>query len=153
MGHISKEVHSVNNLLNKSHFLAQLITVKPSLLDKDYSKHEKKGDFQIMLHHIEGRIQTCSEALVIRTLPNSDTKTRKNYNNTNWPYLSIEAAKYIRDSGVKNLFDRLKKFNCILDLYDPWANSEDIKKVYNVDPVNTLKKNTYDGLLITVAHD
>ena len=34
----------------------------------------------------------------------------------------------IRNSGVKNLFDRLKKFNCILDLYDPWTNVNDVKK-------------------------
>jgi UDP-N-acetyl-D-glucosamine/UDP-N-acetyl-D-galactosamine dehydrogenase len=59
----------------------------------------------------------------------------------------------IRNSGVKNLFDNLKKFNCILDLYDPWANKEDIKKIYNINPISSLAKNTYDGLLITVAHD
>ena len=59
----------------------------------------------------------------------------------------------IRNSGVKILFDSLKKFNCILDIYDPWANSDDIKTVYNIDPIQTLTENTYDGLLITVAHD
>ncbi len=59
----------------------------------------------------------------------------------------------IRNSGVKNLFDSLKKSNCALDLYDPWANKEDIKKIYDINPISTLKENTYDGLLITVAHD
>ena len=59
----------------------------------------------------------------------------------------------IRNSGVKNLFDSLKKFNCILDLYDPWANKEDIKEIYNINLISTLTKNTYDGLLIAVAHD
>ena len=59
----------------------------------------------------------------------------------------------IRNSGVKILFDSLKKFNCILDLYDPWADSKEIKKVYDIDPIQTLKENTYDGILIAVAHD
>ena len=59
----------------------------------------------------------------------------------------------IRNSGVKNLFDSLKKSNCVLDLYDPWANKEDIKKIYEINPISILKENTYDGLLITVAHD
>ncbi len=59
----------------------------------------------------------------------------------------------IRNSGVKILFDSLKKYNCILDLYDPWANSNDIKTVYDIYPIRTLKENTYDGLLISVAHD
>ena len=58
-----------------------------------------------------------------------------------------------RNSGVKNLFDSLKKFNCNIDLYDPWTNSEDIKKIYNVELIKTLTKNTYDGILIAVAHD
>ena len=59
----------------------------------------------------------------------------------------------IRNSGVKILFDSLKKFNCILDLYDPWANSDDIKKLYDIDPIQTLTENTYDSILIAVAHD
>ena len=59
----------------------------------------------------------------------------------------------IRNSGVKNLFDSLKKLDCTLDLYDPWANKEDIKKIYNISPIDNLTENTYDGLLITVAHD
>ena len=59
----------------------------------------------------------------------------------------------IRNSGVKILFDSLKKFNCIIDLYDPWANEDDIKKVYDINPIQTLTKNTYDGLLIAVGHD
>ena len=59
----------------------------------------------------------------------------------------------IRNSGVKNLFDSLKKLDCTLDLYDPWANKEDIKKIYNISPIDNLTENTYDGILITVAHD
>ena len=59
----------------------------------------------------------------------------------------------IRNSGVKILFDSLKKFNCSIDLYDPWANEDDIKKVYDINPIQTLTNNTYDGLLIAVAHD
>ena len=59
----------------------------------------------------------------------------------------------IRNSGVKILFDSLKKLNCIIDLYDPWVNDDDIKRVYDINPIQTLTKNTYDGLLIAVAHD
>ena len=59
----------------------------------------------------------------------------------------------IRNSGVKNLFDTLKKSNCVLDLYDPWANKDDIKKIYDINPIRTLTTNTYEGILIAVAHD
>ena len=59
----------------------------------------------------------------------------------------------IRNSGVKNLFESLKKLNCIIDLYDPWTNNTDIKKEFRLNSINILKKNTYDGLIIAVAHD
>ena len=59
----------------------------------------------------------------------------------------------IRNSGVKNLFESLKKLNCIIDLYDPWTKNKDIKKVIKINSIKILKKNTYDGLIIAVAHD
>ena len=58
----------------------------------------------------------------------------------------------IRNSGVKIVVEELKKNNCCLDLYDPWANPGEIKKLYGVAPKTTLYNNTYDGVIITVAH-
>jgi len=59
----------------------------------------------------------------------------------------------IRNSGIKNVIESLKNFDCDLDLYDPWVNKEDIKKEYDVYPNSTLNKDTYDGIIIAVAHD
>ena len=59
----------------------------------------------------------------------------------------------IRNSGVKNLFDTLRNFNCNLDIYDPWANRQDVKKIFNLYPIKALGKSTYDGIVIAVAHD
>ena len=59
----------------------------------------------------------------------------------------------IRNSGIKNVIESLKNFNCNLDLYDPWADKEDIKKTYDIYPNSTLKENNYDGVIIAVAHD
>ncbi len=59
----------------------------------------------------------------------------------------------IRNSGVKSVIDSLKKYNCNLDLYDPWVDREDIKKTYDIYPNSSLKKNNYDGIIISVAHD
>jgi kynurenine formamidase len=44
-----------------------------------------------------------SEALIIRTLPNLETKKSKNYSKTNPPYLSEEAAIFIREIGIQHL--------------------------------------------------
>ena len=47
----------------------------------------------------------------------------------------------------------LKKKNCILDLYDPYAISDEIKNIYKIKPITTLKPNRYDGVIISVAHN
>ena len=59
----------------------------------------------------------------------------------------------IRNSGVKSVIDTLKKNNCNLDLYDPWADSEEIKKIYGIVPKSKLSHNLYDGIVIAVAHE
>ena len=59
----------------------------------------------------------------------------------------------IRNSGVKSVIDVLKKNNCNLDLYDPWADSEEIKKIYGIVPKSKLSDNLYDGIVIAVAHE
>jgi UDP-N-acetyl-D-galactosamine dehydrogenase len=33
----------------------------------------------------------------------------------------------IRNSGIKNVIKKLQAFNCNLDIYDPWANKDEIK--------------------------
>ena len=59
----------------------------------------------------------------------------------------------IRNSGIQNVIKGLKKFKFNLDLLDPWADKEEIKKTYNVSPVSKLIKNSYDAILIAVAHN
>ena len=43
---------------------------------------------------------------------------------------------------------KLKKLNCKIDLFDPWANNNEIK-AYNIFSNSKLNKNTYDGIIIT----
>lgn len=95
MGHILEEVHSINESLNQFFFIAELITVAP----------EKQGnDFVISKKQLQYALgEKSPEALVIRTLPNTKTKMRKQYSNTNPPYLLEEAAEWIKSIGVKHL--------------------------------------------------
>ena len=59
----------------------------------------------------------------------------------------------IRNSGVVNVINKLKKFDCNLDLYDPWAASEEIESFYGIKPIEDLLPNIYDAILVVVAHD
>jgi kynurenine formamidase len=95
VGHISREFYSINQTLKTFFFFAKLISVEP----------ETKGEDKVISEAIlRDKIQpNTTEALIIRTLPNFREKQTKKYSHTNWPYLSEEAAVYLRNSGVKHL--------------------------------------------------
>ena len=59
----------------------------------------------------------------------------------------------IRNSGVNNIIKKLKKYNCNLNLYDPWAEKVEIMKLYNIKLNEKLNSNNYDAVVIAVAHD
>ncbi|PRP68422.1 cyclase family protein [Nonlabens agnitus] len=92
IGHITEEFHSVNNALEKSFFTAQLITVTPENRD---------GDQVIRAAMFEDLDKV--DAVIIRTLPNTDDKKSKNYSNTNPPYLMEEVMLRFRESGIQHV--------------------------------------------------
>ncbi|MDY8134817.1 cyclase family protein [Aquimarina sp. 2201CG5-10] len=95
IGHITPEFHSINDALKQFFFLAELLTIQP---------HRQGEDFIIDKKTIKDAITSQnSKALIIRTLPNEKEKLNKQYSHTNWPYLTEEAATYIREIGVEHL--------------------------------------------------
>jgi len=95
LGHITREFYSINQSLKTFFFMAKLISVVP----------ESNGDDLIIgktqvEHALKGK---TAEAIIIRTLPNEEDKKSKKYSNTNPPYLSEEAAIFIRESGIQHL--------------------------------------------------
>ncbi|AOW20503.1 cyclase family protein [Urechidicola croceus] len=96
IGHITKEFHSINDCLKKFFFNAELITVLP--------EKSKSGDKIISKTQLESNLKYNNvKAIIIRTKPNSDAKLSKQYSNSNPPYLSEEAAVFIRKKGIKHL--------------------------------------------------
>lgn len=95
LGHISTEFYSINELLKTFFFKAEVISVNPKV---------KGEDLVITKKQIEDKLQDkTSEAIIIRTLPNTEDKTSKKYSNTNWAYLQEDAAKYISEIGIQHL--------------------------------------------------
>ncbi|GIZ07282.1 cyclase family protein [Flavobacterium sp. UMI-01] len=95
LGHITRDFYSVNQSLKTFFFWAELISVEPESL---------VGDLVITKNQIEKALANKTpEALVIHTLPNLDSKKHTNYSHTNPPYLTEEAAVFIRESGIKHL--------------------------------------------------
>jgi arylformamidase len=95
VGHITKEVHSVNKNLKYFIFLAEVVTVVPESDDKDFFISEKQLKTALK--------NKKRDAIVIRTLPNLKDKKSMKYLNTNPPYLLEEAAIYLREKGIKHL--------------------------------------------------
>jgi kynurenine formamidase len=94
VGHITKEFYSINNCLKKFFFTAEVLTIQPQKSNDDYIITKKQL--------IKG-LHTKPEAVVIRTLPNTDAKFTQKYSQTNPPYLDVEAATYLKEIGVIHL--------------------------------------------------
>jgi len=68
----------------------------------------KRGDEVITKSQLKKAFKDeFEEAVVIRTLPNTDEKLSKNYSNTNPPYFEPEALDFLRQKGVKHLLTDL----------------------------------------------
>lgn len=60
----------------------------------------------------------------------------------------------IRNSKSIDVIQELEKYNLNVDVYDPWADSAEVKREFGVemfDNLADLKKN-YDAIVLTVAH-
>jgi UDP-N-acetyl-D-galactosamine dehydrogenase len=59
----------------------------------------------------------------------------------------------VRNSGVKIIYDELKKKCSYIDLFDPQANDLEIKKIYKKSLLNKINSKFYDVIIVSVAHD
>lgn len=95
VGHITDEIHSVNQNLKQFFVLAEVITVAPENYLKD--KVISKKQLQFALGNKK------REAVILRTIPNTKEKLTRQYSNTNWPYLLEDAVEFLVKKGVKHL--------------------------------------------------
>ncbi len=61
----------------------------------------------------------------------------------------------IRNSRVIDVINELQEFGCDVDVYDPWADKEEVKHEYGLDLIDNeeLKVEEYDAVVLAVAHD
>ena len=93
LGHITKNILSVNKVLKNYFFRALLISLS--------SEEKSNGDRVISIPTLPE--STNVEALIIRTLPNSDSKKSLNYADTNPPFLALDGIKVLNDFHIKHL--------------------------------------------------
>lgn len=59
----------------------------------------------------------------------------------------------IRNSRVIDVVKELKEFGCNVDVYDSWADRNEVLKEYNLNLIENLDLNNYDTVVLAVAHD
>lgn len=92
--HVAAVKRPVGTLLTKYFFSAQLISVAPQQIAEDKI---------ITKNQIEQQLEEAVEALVVRTLPNTEDKLGNDYSNTNFPYFEEEALKFLAEKNIQHL--------------------------------------------------
>lgn len=96
LGHITEEHESLQDTMNQFHFVAYLASVS---LDS-----HKQGDKIITLERLQSACPSqLPEALIIRTLPNTQEKLHTDYSGSNPPYLDHDAMTYLVNQGVRHI--------------------------------------------------
>ena len=58
----------------------------------------------------------------------------------------------LRNTRVVDIVAELRDYNCQVDVYDPWVSPEEAQHEYGITPVAQPKPDTYDSIIVAVAH-
>ena len=101
LGHITEEVHSINQHLKESFFTAKLITLEPTAVINGETIEEDliliPSQFETILREVE------TQALIIRTSPNDESKKHLDYSATNPAYLDVNVNHILNKAKVEHL--------------------------------------------------
>ena len=59
----------------------------------------------------------------------------------------------IRNTKIIDLVDEFSRFNCSIDVYDPWVDKHEAYKEYKIKLIEHPTKGKYDGIVLAVAHN
>jgi UDP-N-acetyl-D-glucosamine/UDP-N-acetyl-D-galactosamine dehydrogenase len=57
-----------------------------------------------------------------------------------------------RNTRVVDIYDELSAYSAVVDVYDPWVDEATVKDHHQIDMTIALENNTYDVIIIAVAH-
>ncbi len=59
----------------------------------------------------------------------------------------------IRNTKIIDIVAELKEYETQVDVYDPWVDQAEAEHEYGITPVQSVEKNTYDAVILAVAHE
>lgn len=123
-GHLNnqeKENITINQCLKTFWFVARVISLEPTMIRENYLQYENYsqlneiaeiGDKVILKKHLEEKLSEIDdtkipyEAIIIRTLPNSndkDDKKTRQYSGQNPPYLEPSIGEFLAHKNINHL--------------------------------------------------
>lgn len=147
-GHLSAdEAATINKSLTNFHFTAEVISVSPEKLPN--------GDLCVTLDQVKRKIKhSQAEALVIRTLPNTDSKKTQQYSGTNPPYLEAALTEHLAKIGLKHLLvdlpslDREADEGKLLAHRAFWGFNQNIRKEATITELIFIDNSIPDDLFL-----
>ena len=142
-GHISKpEKVYLHDCLKTFWFTAQVIEVVP----------EKLGDDLVIgLSHIKSKILTGTESLIIRTLPNENSKKIKQYSGTNPVYFTAEFMEYVVKNKIKHFLtdlpsvDKEEDAGALVAHHIFWDYPKNVRKDCTISELLYIPNNVKEG--------
>jgi UDP-N-acetyl-D-galactosamine dehydrogenase len=58
----------------------------------------------------------------------------------------------VRNTKVIDMIEELQSFNMKVDVYDDWADAEEVKDEYGIELIPTLVQGSYDAIVLAVDH-
>lgn len=83
-------------------------------------------------------------------------KKQKTIDNSNALILGVtfkENCPDVRNTKVVDVYKELIQYGVDVDIYDPWADTDEVKHEYGVDICKELPSKTYDAIIVAVAHN
>jgi arylformamidase len=153
VGHITDERISIQDCLKTAFVLATLISIQPETANKTseiYAVELTETDKLLTRKSIETAMQNLenpkSEGLIIRTLPNDESKKSRAYAENLPPFFSTEAINYIAKKGVKHLLVDMPSIDRAFDK----GKLSNHRIFWNVEPESrALTKESLSGNTIT----
>lgn len=59
----------------------------------------------------------------------------------------------LRNTKVVDIINELREYNIEVDVYDPWISAAEAQHEYAITPVTNPKSNSYDAVILAVAHE
>ncbi len=122
VGHITNERIAVHDCLKDAFVPASLISVEPenaNATNETYAVKLSETDQLITRNSIENALQNLEkpeiDVLIIRTMPNDESKLSREYLEIIPPFFSTEAITLIAEIGIKHLLVDLPSIDRIFD--------------------------------------